>query len=276
MKMSFIIPSFRQAQFLSLCLDHIAAQNLPVADFEVRVYDNASDDGTVDILRSHPVKPIWVSQPDRGQAAAVNCGLREARGEIIAWVNADDYHPPGAISNVLAAFAANPTTDVIYGDAINVDDMGREIGRYPVEDWSYATLAQRNFLCQPAVFFRRRVTTEAGYLDESLHMALDYEYWLRLGRTCVFRRLPQVLAANRVHPASKTSRQPILGRRESLLASHRYTGQWSPAWLGSLASRVSEHFWGRIGLRSPTLTWFGKQFILPYYHARLRWLKNPF
>jgi glycosyltransferase involved in cell wall biosynthesis len=276
MKVSFIIPSYRQAAFLGECLDSIARQNLPPGDFEVRVYDGGSDDGSKEILAAHPLRPWWVSERDQGQAAAVNRGLREARGAIIAWINADDYYLPGALSAVLEVFATNPTADVVYGEARNVDAAGHDLGPYPVEAWSYEALADRCFLCQPAVFFRRSVIEAGALLDESLQMALDYEFWLRLGRTREFVHLPRALTANRLHPASKTSRQAVRGRRESLRVSHRHTGRWSPAWLGSLASRVSEDFWSQLGLRSPALTWLGKRFVLAYYRLRLRLTNEPF
>lgn len=270
MKASFIIPSYRQAAYLRACLDSIAAQNLAPGEFEVRVYDGGSDDGTKEILAAHPLHPWWVSERDAGQAAAVNRGLRESRGEIIAWINSDDYYLPGALHAILEAFAANPKVEVVYGNARNVDVAGRDLGPHPVEPWSYAALADRCFLCQPAVFFRRNVVEKEGDLDESLQLALDYEYWLRLGKTRAFLYLPRDLAANRVHAASKTSLQPVQGRREALLVSRRHTGRWSSAWLGSLASRASENFWARFGLHSSALTWLGKQTLLPIYRLRLR------
>ncbi|HVU37577.1 MAG TPA: glycosyltransferase family 2 protein [Opitutales bacterium] len=275
MKVSCIIPSYRQAAYLRACLDSIAAQNLATGEFEVRVYDGGSDDGTTEILAGHPLHPWWVSERDAGQGAAVNRGLRESRGEIIAWINSDDYYLPEALPAVLEAFAANPTVEVIYGNARNVDEAGRDRGPHPVEPWSYAALADRCFLCQPAVFFRRSVVEKAGCLDESLKLALDYEYWLRLGKTRAFLHLPRDLAANRVHAASKTSRLPVQGRREALLVSHRHTGRWSAAWLGSLASRTSENFWAQLGLHSSALTWLGKQLLLPVYRLRLRRSGHP-
>jgi len=275
MKISFIIPSFRQAAFLPACLDSIAAQNLPPGSFEVRVYDGGSDDGTREILATHPLRPWWISEPDGGQAAAVNRGLREARGEIIAWINSDDYYLPGAISSVLEAFSNNPGADVIYGQARDIDERGSDLGPHPVESWSYPALADRCFLCQPAVFFRRGVVSTAGFLDESLQMALDYEFWLRLGRTREFFYLPVALAANRVQRASKTSRHPVAGRREALLVSHRHTGRWSSAWLGSLAARESEGFWRRFNITSPTLVWLGKQALLANHRFQLRVQNRP-
>jgi glycosyltransferase involved in cell wall biosynthesis len=235
MQVTFIIPSLNQGRFLAACLDSIAAQSLAPDTFEVRVYDAGSTDGTLAILRSHPLRPQWVSEPDAGQAAAVNRGLREAQGHIIAWINADDFYLPGALPAVLSAFASSPAPDILYGRADIIDESGQSLGPYPVEPWNYTRLADFCFLCQPAVFFRRALFGRHGPLDERLHLALDYEYWLRLGRHHSFLFLDRVLASTRDHPATKSRTRRVTVQRECLLASRRHTGQWSPKWLRGLA-----------------------------------------
>ncbi len=235
MQVSFIIPSFNKGPFIGQCLDSIAAQRLAPGSFEVRVYDNESTDATVEILRAHPLRPHWVSERDGGQAAAVNRGLREARGEFIAWINADDFYRPGALTPLLAAFSNPARPRVVYGRADIVDETGRNLGPYPVEPWNLARLADFCFLCQPAVFFRRDVVTEAGLLDESLHLALDYEFWLRLGQKAPFQFLDQTLAATRDYAETKTRLRRVDVQRECLLVSHWHTGRWSQKWLRGLA-----------------------------------------
>jgi glycosyltransferase involved in cell wall biosynthesis len=235
MLVSFIIPSYKQGRFLKECLDGIVAQNLPVGSFETRVYDGGSTDETLAILRTHPLRPIWISEPDAGQAAALNRGFREATGDIIAWVNADDFHRPGALDAVIAAFAAPAAPAVVYGRADIVDESGQSLGPYPVEPWDYARLADRCFLCQPAVFFRRALFEQYGPLDERLHLALDYEYWLRLGQKIPFHFIDQVLAATRDHSATKSRTRRLTVQRESLVAVRRHTGRWSRKWTRGLA-----------------------------------------
>ena len=240
MKVSFIIPSYNQGRFLAACLDSIAAQSLPPGSFETRIYDAGSTDGTLAILRAHPLRPVWVSEPDAGQAAAVNRGLREATGDIIAWINADDFYRPGALAIVLAAFATSPDFDILYGRADIVDESGQTLRPAPVEPWNYARLADFCFLCQPAVFFRRSLIAHSagrqnGPLDERLHLALDYEFWLRLGKIRPFHFLDQILAASRDHPATKSRTRRVTVQRECLIASRRHTGHWSQKWLRGLA-----------------------------------------
>jgi glycosyltransferase involved in cell wall biosynthesis len=249
MLVSFIIPSYNQGRFLKTCLDGIAAQNLPPGSFETLVYDAGSTDDTVPVLRTHPLRPRWVSEPDAGQAAAVNRGLREARGEIIAWINADDFHRPGALDTTLAAFNSPAAPAVVYGRADVVDESGCLLGPYPVEPWDYTRLADFCFLCQPAVFFRRSIFEQFGPLDERLHLALDYEYWLRIGRDRPFHFVDQVLAASRDHPATKSRTRRVIVQRECLFASRLHTGRWSPKWLRGLAKHEVR---ARVGLPEDT------------------------
>jgi hypothetical protein len=161
--------------------------------------------------------------------------LREAQGEIIAWINADDFYQPGALAAVLAAFGVPARPRVVYGQADIVDETGQTVGPYPVEPWNLGRLADFCFLCQPAVFFRRDVVAEAGLLDESLHLAMDYEYWLRLGQKASFQFLDQTLAATRDYAETKTRLRRVDVQRECLLVAHRHTRRWSQKWLRGLA-----------------------------------------
>lgn len=205
---SVVIPSLDQARFLSAAIDSVLSQDHRPLD--LLVMDGGSRDGTVDALRGYGRAVRWVSAPDAGQAAAINAGWRSSGGEVIAWLNADDVYLPGAVSAAVDALQADPGLDVVYGDAHYCDEDGRFLRAYPAEDFDYARLLGRAvcFLPQPATFLRRRVLEKGGGLDESLHYALDLEYWLRLGASGRrFRHLPVALAALRLHAAAKSIRE---------------------------------------------------------------------
>ena len=203
-----VIPSLDQARFLPTAIDSVLAQDH--RPLELIVMDGGSRDGTIEVLRGYGHAVRWVSGPDAGQAAAINAGWWSSRSDVIAWLNADDAYLPGAVSAAVAALEADPGLDVLYGGAYYWDEQGRFLREYPSEHFDHARLVGRAvcFIPQPATFLRRRVLESEGALDETLHHALDFEYWLRLsasGRR--FRHLPVALAALRLHAAAKSIRQ---------------------------------------------------------------------
>src|SRR4051812_2799638 len=119
-ELSFVIPTRNQAQFLRQCIDGCLAQRIP--DSEVLVVDGASTDNTREVLESYGDRVRWISEPDRGQSDAINKAIRLARGEMVAWINSDDYYAgPGVIARLLAELDRDPRCDVVYGDGIRVD-----------------------------------------------------------------------------------------------------------------------------------------------------------
>jgi glycosyltransferase involved in cell wall biosynthesis len=199
---SIVTPSYQQARFIERTLESVARQD---GDFEHIVMDGGSTDGTVEILERWRDRISFSSGPDGGQTAAINAGIARARGEVLAYLNSDDVYYDGAVAAAVAAFERDPSADVVYGDAVHVDAGDRIIGTYPTEEWSIERLKLVCFLCQPAVFFRRRVIERFGPFDARLNYCMDYEYWLRLGmRGARFVHIPMRLAASRVHDATKT------------------------------------------------------------------------
>jgi glycosyltransferase involved in cell wall biosynthesis len=238
MKVSFIIPSFEQGKYLTKCLDSIHDQDLQYNDFEVLVFDGGSTDNTQQTLRKHQLKPKWVSRPDGGQANAVNQGMREAKGEIIAWINSDDYYLPNAIQTISDYFTKNADLRFIYGNAIRVDQNGRKMMAYPVEDWNYQRLLEKCYLCQPATFFRRKILQDHGFLNESFHLALDLEFWLRIGKHEPFLRVPEFLAAAREYKTNKSQSFPLRMQVEALWAGYMHTGKLCRKRLWSIAENL--------------------------------------
>jgi glycosyltransferase involved in cell wall biosynthesis len=168
--------------------------------------DGGSTDGTLEILHRHRDRVRWISEPDGGQAAAINKGWRLTRGEIIAYLNADDTYLPSAIGRVIEYLNAHPQVDAVYGDCDYVDEQGKFICPYPTRSYNYAELVSStlDYIPQPSMFVRRRAAKKIGYLDETLHCAMDFDCWLRLGKHYDIAYLPERLAALRLHPAAKS------------------------------------------------------------------------
>ncbi|MBS0320168.1 MAG: glycosyltransferase [Proteobacteria bacterium] len=239
MRIAVVTPSFNQAPFLERALESVAAE-LRLGDEHV-VFDGGSQDGSLAILQRWDGRIRFVSEPDGGQADAVNRGLRATTGEIVGWLNSDDFYYAGAFDAVRAAFAAHPGVDVVYGHADHVDISGTPYERYPTEPFDLQRLLQTCFICQPALFFRRRVIADVGMLDASLHYCLDYEYWLRLalaGRRFLY--IDARLAASRMYPANKTLGSRVAVHEEIVAMLRKRVGRVPDRWLFNYGHAVAD------------------------------------
>jgi glycosyltransferase involved in cell wall biosynthesis len=233
---SIITPSFNQGRFLDRTLQSVLSQGISEMDY--LVVDGGSTDETLPILERYRGRLRWRSEPDRGQAHAVNKGFRLTSGDIIGWLNSDDVYYPGALAAVEDFFSRNPQAEILYGEADHIDAADRVIGAYPTEDWDFDRLKEICFLCQPAVFFRRRLIHRYGPLDESLQYCMDYEYWLRVGRATPFYRLNRPLAGSRMYPENKTLGERVAVHKEMNHMLRRSLGRVPAKWVFAYA-----HVW---------------------------------
>jgi glycosyltransferase involved in cell wall biosynthesis len=206
-QLSFVIPTRNQARFIAQCIDGCLAQK--ISDAEILVIDGASTDDTRDVLKRYGDKIRWISEPDRGQSDAINKGVRMANGDLIAWINSDDYYVSAhALAPLLDAFAAEPDVDIAYGDGLRVDVEGRELGDYrakvPGRPAQIVT-HPASFVLQPSLVFRRQLFLDVGGVDETLHYTMDYELWLRMFAAArKARYVPEVVACARYHTDAKS------------------------------------------------------------------------
>src|SRR5260370_7124598 len=178
MRLSVVIPSYNQAQFLRATLDSVLSQSCP--DIEILVLDGGSSDDTVSILESYGEKIEWVSQKDGGEADAINQGLQRATGDILTYLNSDDVYLPDALKTITNHFEAHPECAALYGDAWHLHEDGSIMERYYTEGWSYPRLLDVCYLCQPAVFWRREVMELFGVFNDTLRYPPTSHSFLRL------------------------------------------------------------------------------------------------
>jgi glycosyltransferase involved in cell wall biosynthesis len=212
---SILTPSFNQGRFLRDCLDSVARQTY--CRIEHIVMDGGSTDESREVLAEDGETVRWSSEPDRGQADAVNKAFEESTGEIVGWVNSDDgLFAVDTVEQLVAAFEQTPDAGVVYGDAALVDESGLIVRHYRSR-WPDGPLPPVSPLAQPAAFFRRSVIEPGeALLQVDLHRYLDYELWLRLrGRGVRFVHLPAVVAVDRDHPQRKVRTMDALVAQES-------------------------------------------------------------
>lgn len=203
---SIITPSYNQAAFLEETIQSVLNQDYPA--IEHILVDGGSTDGSLDIIHKYREHfAWWVSEPDSGQAEAINKGLARASGEIVAWINSDDLYLPGAVSRAVSALGADPGLSMVYGDALTIDSQGGPVSQLAFSNYELLDLMAYRIICQPTVFMRRAMLEKAGFLDPSYHFLLDHQLWLRLAQLAPIRHLPYTLAAARHHPEAKNVAQ---------------------------------------------------------------------
>jgi glycosyltransferase involved in cell wall biosynthesis len=236
---SIVTPSLNQGRFIERTIRSVLDQDY--SPLEYIVCDGGSTDETSAVLSRYANRLTAISEPDAGQANAVNKGFRSTSGEVIGWLNSDDVYFPGSLAQVAECFGQQPEADIVYGDAHLLDADDAVVSAYYTEPWNPDRLTERCFLCQPAVFWRRRVVDQFGLLDESLHYCLDYEYWLRLSaRGARFVYLPTPLAGSRQYPQTKTLRAPLELHAELNAMLRRHLGRVPDAWLINNAHTLVE------------------------------------
>lgn len=221
---SIVTPSYNQAQFLEETILSVVNQDYP--NLEYFVIDGLSTDGSVDIIRKYTDQlAYWVSEEDKGQAHAINKGFAHARGEVLGWLNSDDFLLPGALAHVADTIRKQPRSVAWVGGCYRIDPNGRilstvmprRLDRASLADWGY-----RGFFYQPSCFFSAQAWHETGGLDESLRFALDLDLWLRLSALGDFVPTAEIISAAIIHEDAKTQAQRLDMHVETIALQVKY------------------------------------------------------
>lgn len=217
-RVSVVTPSYNQGQFIEETIRSVLLQGYP--NLEYIIIDGGSTDGTVDIIRKYePWLAYWVSEADRGQSHAINKGWQRATGEVLAYLNSDDFYLPGAIVRAVETLFADQAAALVYSDGRWIDENNRFLKLQqsgPLDARKLLSDASPVGIPQPTAFMRREAVQIVGWVDENLHMAMDYDLWVKLAL-----RYPLIyisgppLAALRMHADMKTKGRVL----EDLLSS---------------------------------------------------------
>jgi glycosyltransferase involved in cell wall biosynthesis len=212
---TLVMPSYNQAEFLEAAIESVIRQNYPNLEFIVR--DGGSTDGSVEIVQQYEDKLHgWVSEPDGGQAAAINKGWQEGTGELLGWLNSDDILAPRALHKLAKTANRHPEAVMFFGNCGVIDEEGRRKWVKSVRDHDAHEQLKGRSLGQPSVFIRRRVIEDIGLLDDDLKYALDWAYFLKVFWTysdSEVQYVPEVISCSREYEGTK-SRTGLLEKGE--------------------------------------------------------------
>jgi hypothetical protein len=244
-QVSILMPLLNQACFLREALDSILAQSH--SDLELIVIDGASTDGSLGILRDYAERDSrirWSSAPDSGPAEAVNKAARQARGEVIGWLNSDDLYEPSAIEQALGYLRAHPDAMMVYGQAEVIDAEKRFLGKFPTKPPSTPidAFVDGCFICQPTVFMRRSAWIDSGELIETLQTSFDLDLWLRVFKQHQVRIgfIDRIQAYSRRHEATITSRNRRKVATEALMILKRHLDVTPIHWMLTHVEEIME------------------------------------
>lgn len=205
-RISIIVPSFNQGQFIGQTLESIVRQGYP--NLELIVIDGGSNDETGEVIRNYDEHiKWWVSEPDNGQANAINKGMARATGDILAWLNSDDCLMPGALFQVAKRFMSSESTDVVYGHRVLINEAGQDVGKWILPQHREFILTYADYIPQETMFWRNTLWQKVGgNVDESFRFAMDWELIRRfMLAEAKFELIPAFLGQFRMHDLQKTN-----------------------------------------------------------------------
>jgi glycosyltransferase involved in cell wall biosynthesis len=205
-RISVITPSYNQGRFIEQTIRSVIMQDYP--NLEYIIMDGGSTDASVEIIKKYEQQlAYWESQSDRGQSHAINKGFARATGDILCWLNSDDYFLPDTLQTVGEIFADSTDDFALVGHCIQVYEDGRPpleaTGKYEGLD-RLLQFWKGYRMHQPSIFWRREVFERVGYLDESLNYTMDFDYWVRIARHFSFTNIDRALSYSTYHAQAKT------------------------------------------------------------------------
>jgi len=218
-RISIVTPSYNQVDFLERTIRSVLLQDYP--NLEYCIMDGGSTDGSLEIIEKYaPWLSNWQSEKDEGQSQAINKGWRHCSGDIFCWLNSDDFLLPNSLFRVAEVFNSHPGAGFIHANAEIVDYSDQSSGSYLGKEFDLAAslIQSTNPVAQPATFISKNALFEVGMLDETLHMSMDWDLWIRLAANFPVHYVNETWAAFRVWPGAKSSTISVTSTPEHLKA----------------------------------------------------------
>ncbi len=273
-KISIVTPSYNQGRFLEKTIQSVLDQRYP--DLEYIIIDGGSTDQSVRIIKKYAkYLKCWVSERDRGQSHAINKGFAQAGGDLLGWVNSDDYYIRGAFHHAAALFASHPQAGAVIGAGQYINESGNVISYKKPAEVSFRSLYDwlNGFpFMQPSCFFSRKAWQRCGPLDENIHIAMDLDLWFKIAKHYNFIASPELFSASLLHAEAKTSAFHYLTLVDSAMVILRHGGEKEARnCLEKMANRLSyyETNWSLL-MHHPLI-----RSLLPlkhlFFRSRVRW-----
>lgn len=213
-RIAIVMPCLNSVDYIERSIRSIIEQDYK--NIELFIKDAGSTDGTLEIIRHYAKKYPrfirWISEKDKGQAEAINIGMKKLNGDILTHLNADDVYKVGALRLVAEYFMKNPNVMWAYGKADIINANDKEIRRWItvyknfwLKNYSYNTLLVLNYISQMACFWRKEAAKEVGELDVTQYFVIDYDYWLRLGKKYKAGVINEYLSSFRITHLNKST-----------------------------------------------------------------------
>lgn len=223
-----VTPSLNQGRFLRAAIESVLGQDYSAVEY--LIMDGGSTDETAAVAAEYGSRLKFSSEPDRGQADAINKGFRQARGDIVAWLNSDDILLERAITEAVAGLESHTRAAAVYGEGRRMGEDGSDLGCFgftePFNLWKLTYLA--DYVLQQSLFMRKTAVEEVSWLDESLHYTLDWDLLIRLGRRYPLEYIPSPMGAIREHRAAKSFAGGRERVREIAAMLRKHTGMRYP------------------------------------------------
>lgn len=231
-KVTVVIPAYNAARYLAEAVE--SALNQTYSDLEVLVVDDGSTDRTPFLLERYGRAIRTIRKRNGGTPSALNEGIRQARGEWIAWLSADDAFLPEKLAKQMAYADAHPECALIYTNWFVVDARGEKISylispTFRTQSEQITALLRGCVINGSTTLVRKEAYVSAGLFDESLPQAHDWDMWLRLARDFRFGHVAEPLLRYRWHGENMSARPDALAYNDRVLAKARaYLGQHLP------------------------------------------------
>lgn len=227
---SIVIPSFNQGDFIEQTLTSVIGQNYP--KLEIIVIDGGSTDQTIKIVEKYSSSlSYFISEPDNGQAHAINKGFRQAKGDILGWLNSDDMYLPCTLSKVANIVGVSAEPKFVYGGCLHFFEGKASAFGYLPPDFDAERLTYFDYIVQPSTFWSRSLWEAVGELNESYNYVLDWDWFIRAAQVCNFIPIQDYFSIYRLHDNHKTGTGGLKRTEEMLRIVETYAkDEWISAY----------------------------------------------